>query len=68
MPRLHTKILSGLKKNIIKFLLLFKKAETSTDCYNGGYTVIKAKKLFGKIYITKAEYIYGQEPDKWHIK
>lgn len=53
MSRLHTKILSGLKQSIVKFLLLFKKAEVGIDYYNGGYTVAYAKKLFGKIYITK---------------
>lgn len=35
--------------------MLFKKAEVSIDVYNGGYTIAKAKKLFGKIYITKVK-------------
>ena len=50
------KILTKLKNSIIKFLLLFKKAEVSIDCYNGGYTEAYAKKLFGKIYIIKVEH------------
>lgn len=58
MSRLLRKILSGLKKSTIKFLLLFKKAEVGIDVYNGGYTVTKAKKLFGKIYVTKIKH-YG---------
>jgi hypothetical protein len=62
MSRLRAKSSGNSKKNtlkgfLIKFLLLFKKAEVSTDCYNGGYTVVKAKKLFGKIYITKRVYL-----------
>jgi len=40
---------------VISFLLLFKRAETSIDCYNSGYTVMKLKKLFGKTYIISIE-------------
>ena len=45
-----------LKGFLIKLLLLFKRAEVSVDCYNGGYTIAKAKKLFGKIYVTKIKH------------
>lgn len=73
MSRLRAKSSGNSKKNtlkgfLIKFLLLFKKAEVSTDCYNGGYTVIKAKEAFWKDLYNKKEYIYAQEPDKWIIK
>lgn len=61
MSRLRVKSSGNSKKNtlkgfLIKFLLLFKKAEVSVDVYNGGYTVAYAKKLFRKIYIIKVEH------------
>ncbi len=47
-----------IKRNIIWFLLKFKKIYKNTDCEGDCATVITAKKLFGDLYIMQIEYYY----------
>ncbi len=52
------KLKRHIKRNIIWFLLKFKKIYKNTD-YEGDYaTVVTAKKLFGVLYFMQTEHYY----------
>lgn len=55
---IYKKIKRYIKRNIIWFLLKFKKNYKNTDYGEDYTTVITAKKLFGDLYIMQTEYYY----------
>ena len=52
------KLKRHIKRNIVWFLLKFKKIYKNTDCEGDYTTVITAKKLFGDLYIMQIESYY----------
>ena len=54
----YNKIKRHIKRNVIWFLLKFKKTYKNADCEGDYATVIAAKKLFGDLYIMQTEHYY----------
>ena len=55
LMNINRKIKRHIKRNVIWFLLKFKKSYKNADCEGDYSTVITAKLLFGDIYIMQTE-------------